>query len=94
MCAVCLTQAAEDGGAAIPGADAGKGAVIAAVVAWVVAAIDTDRKVGALKQLQGHVWRTGFAKGKLVAQLFRLVDGSSGPKSCAWLFYSAVIVNS
>eukprot|EP00775_Hariotina_reticulata_P005707 gene5707-5947_t len=64
-------QAAEDGGAAIPDAGAGKDAVIAAVVAWVRAAIDADRKVGALKQLQGHVWRTGFAKGQLVAQLFR-----------------------
>jgi methionine salvage enolase-phosphatase E1 len=91
---VCVTQAAEDGGAAIPGADAGKGAVIAAVVAWVVAAIDMERKVGALKQLQGHVWRTGFAQGKLVAQLFRLVDGSSGSQELCMALYSAVIVNS
>lgn len=73
MCAVWVMQAAEDGGAAIPDAGAGKDAVIAAVVAWVGAAIDADRKVGALKQLQGHVWRTGFVKGQLVAQLFRLV---------------------
>eukprot|EP00878_Enallax_costatus_P002117 GHUV01002285.1.p1 GENE.GHUV01002285.1~~GHUV01002285.1.p1 ORF type:complete len:493 (+),score=190.38 GHUV01002285.1:198-1676(+) len=64
-------QAAADGGAAIPDVDAGKDAVIEAVVSWVHAAIAADRKIGALKQLQGHVWRSGFNNGKLVAQLFR-----------------------
>jgi len=28
-------------------------------------------QIGALKTLQGHIWREGFASGKLVAQLFR-----------------------
>jgi methylthioribulose 1-phosphate dehydratase/enolase-phosphatase E1 len=28
-------------------------------------------QVGALKQLQGHIWRSGFRSGQLVAQLFR-----------------------
>lgn len=64
-------QAASDGGAAIPDAAAGKAAVVDAVVAWVEAAISADRKIGALKQLQGHVWRRGFSSGELVAQLFR-----------------------
>jgi methylthioribulose 1-phosphate dehydratase/enolase-phosphatase E1 len=27
--------------------------------------------VGALKQLQGHIWRAGFTSGKLTAELFR-----------------------
>jgi hypothetical protein len=139
-----LRQAAADGAAAIPGAAAGKAAVVDAAVAWVEAAIAADRKVGgrarragrqrrrahakrgrtgpsgsgspgaqqligralstarpaaplpcarplarfavpssapprplrapqigALKQLQGHVWRKGFASGDLVAQIFR-----------------------
>jgi methionine salvage enolase-phosphatase E1 len=64
-------QAAEDGAAAIPEAAAGREAVIAAVVAWVHAAIAADRKIGALKQLQGHVWRAGFKSGKMTAELFR-----------------------
>ncbi|KAI8464624.1 MAG: HAD-like domain-containing protein [Monoraphidium minutum] len=64
-------QAAADGGAAVPGADAGQAAVVDAVAAWVEAAISADRKVGPLKQLQGHVWRAGFGSGALVAQLFR-----------------------
>ncbi|WIA33460.1 hypothetical protein OEZ86_006590 [Tetradesmus obliquus] len=64
-------QAAEDGAAPIPDAAAGKEAVIAAVVSWVQSAIAADRKIGALKQLQGHVWRAGFRSGKMTAQLFR-----------------------
>jgi hypothetical protein len=27
--------------------------------------------VGALKQLQGHIWRAGFTRGALTAELFR-----------------------
>ena len=30
------------------------------------AAIAADRKVTALKQLQGHIWRTGFQKGQVL----------------------------
>lgn len=51
------------------------------MVEWVHAAIAADRKVGALKQLQGHVWRTAFRSGKLVAQLFRWAAGS---QRAAW----------
>lgn len=66
-------QAAADGAGApqIPDDGAGKAAVVDAVVAWAEAAIAADRKVGALKQLQGHIWRGGFKSGALVAQLFR-----------------------
>jgi methylthioribulose 1-phosphate dehydratase/enolase-phosphatase E1 len=64
-------QAADDGAAAIPDGAAGKDSVIEAVVSWVHAAIAADRKIGPLKQLQGHVWRSGFKSGKMVAQLFR-----------------------
>jgi hypothetical protein len=34
-------------------------------VGWVNAAIAADRKVTALKQLQGHIWRAGFTKGEV-----------------------------
>jgi methylthioribulose 1-phosphate dehydratase/enolase-phosphatase E1 len=78
------TQAAADGGAAIPPASAGQAAVVEAVVAWVHAAIAADRKVGALKQLQGHVWRSGFKKGELVAQLFRCVWVLGGQRVAHW----------
>jgi methylthioribulose 1-phosphate dehydratase/enolase-phosphatase E1 len=44
------------------------------VVSWVHAAIAADRKIGALKQLQGHVWRAGFKSGKMTAQLFRWIQ--------------------
>jgi methylthioribulose 1-phosphate dehydratase/enolase-phosphatase E1 len=70
-------QAAADGGAPIPPSTAEQGAVIDAVVAWVHAAIAADRKVGALKQLQGHVWRAGFKSGQLMAQLFRCARSAS-----------------
>lgn len=63
------TQAALDAQAGptppIPPPSAGRAAVISAVVAWVHAAIASDRKVTALKQLQGHVWRTGFQAGQV-----------------------------
>ncbi len=61
---MCPTQALVDAqGLSIPLADAGKEAVIDAVVKWVEQAIAEDRKIGALKQLQGHIWRTGFKAG-------------------------------
>jgi len=46
-------------------------AVVAAAVAWASAASAADRKAPALKALQGRVWRGGFERGDLVAQLFR-----------------------
>jgi methylthioribulose 1-phosphate dehydratase/enolase-phosphatase E1 len=52
-------------------ASAPKEQVIAAAVAWASDASARDRKVPALKNLQGRVWRGGFAQGDLVAQLFR-----------------------
>lgn len=65
-------QAAADG-ETFPTITASKAKVIDGVVAWVHEAIAQDRKVGALKQLQGHVWRSGFKKGQLTAELFRWV---------------------
>lgn len=32
--------------------------------------IDTDQKIGALKTLQGRVWRSGFESGELVAHVY------------------------
>lgn len=70
-------QAAEDvaagvaGAAAIPAAEAGQAAVVDAVVRWVEGAVAADRKVGALKELQGHIWEGGFNKGVIKAELFR-----------------------
>lgn len=40
--------------------DGEKEAVISALVANVEAMIKADRKITSLKQLQGHIWRTGF----------------------------------
>ncbi|CAM6096373.1 unnamed protein product [Calypogeia fissa] len=39
--------------------------IVAALEVNVVAAIKADRKVTALKQLQGHIWRSGYEKGEL-----------------------------
>ncbi|KAG2447166.1 hypothetical protein HYH02_007912 [Chlamydomonas schloesseri] len=60
-----------DGAAAVPEPGAGKAEVVDAAVAWVSGAIAADRKVGALKNLQGHIWRSGFSSGALQAELFR-----------------------
>ncbi|PNW88149.1 hypothetical protein CHLRE_01g016528v5 [Chlamydomonas reinhardtii] len=71
------TQAAADvaegraGAAAVPEPGAGQAAVVEAVAGWVQAAIAADRKVTALKNLQGHIWRSGFSSGALQAELFR-----------------------
>lgn len=67
-----VPQAAADG-QVFPAITASKAEVVDAAVAWVHEAIAADRKVGALKQLQGHVWRTGFKQGQLTAELFRWV---------------------
>ncbi|KAJ4726330.1 haloacid dehalogenase-like hydrolase family protein [Melia azedarach] len=50
--------------------DAGKEEVIAALVANVEAMIKADRKITALKQLQGHIWRTGFESNELEGVVF------------------------
>uniref|UniRef100_A0A7C8Z5K6 Acireductone synthase n=1 Tax=Opuntia streptacantha TaxID=393608 RepID=A0A7C8Z5K6_OPUST len=59
-----------DGAIPIPPDDAGKNEVIAALVANVQAMIKADRKITALKQLQGHIWKTGFQNGELEGMVF------------------------
>ncbi|GLJ07432.1 hypothetical protein SUGI_0067000 [Cryptomeria japonica] len=54
----------------IPSAEAGKDEVINAVEANVSSMISADRKITALKQLQGHIWRTGYARHELQGELF------------------------
>ncbi|XP_058101007.1 probable bifunctional methylthioribulose-1-phosphate dehydratase/enolase-phosphatase E1 [Magnolia sinica] len=58
------------GSVPIPPADGGKEAVIASLVANVEAMIKADRKIPALKQLQGHIWRTGFQNKELQGVFF------------------------
>ncbi|KAI9178562.1 hypothetical protein LWI28_027943 [Acer negundo] len=48
----------------------GKELVIASLVANVESMIRADRKVTALKQLQPHIWRTGFQCNELVGVVF------------------------
>ncbi|XP_059661501.1 probable bifunctional methylthioribulose-1-phosphate dehydratase/enolase-phosphatase E1 1 [Cornus florida] len=58
------------GAVPIPSDNAGKEEVIAALVANVEAMIRADRKITALKQLQGHIWRTGFQNNELKGIVF------------------------
>ncbi|KAH7544122.1 hypothetical protein JRO89_XS15G0112000 [Xanthoceras sorbifolium] len=58
------------GAVPIPSDDAGKEEVIAALVTNVDAMIKADRKITALKQLQGHIWRTGFESHELEGVVF------------------------
>ncbi|KAK2968438.1 hypothetical protein RJ640_004444, partial [Escallonia rubra] len=58
------------GAVPIPSEDAGKTEVIAALVANVNAMIKADRKITALKQLQGHIWQTGFQNNELEGVVF------------------------
>ncbi|KAK9209196.1 hypothetical protein WN944_001560 [Citrus x changshan-huyou] len=58
------------GAVPIPPSDAGKEEVIAALVANVDAMIKADPKITALKQLQGHIWRTGFESNELEVEAF------------------------
>lgn len=48
----------------------GKELVIASLVANVEAMIRADRKVTVLKQLEGHIWRTGFQSNEFVGVVF------------------------
>ncbi|KAF7057495.1 hypothetical protein CFC21_064752 [Triticum aestivum] len=50
--------------------DAGKEEVISSLVANVEAMIKADRKITSLKQLQGHIWRTGFERKELKGVVF------------------------
>lgn len=54
----------------IPSDDAGKEEVIAALVSNVGEMIKADRKITALKQLQGHIWNTGFQNNELKGVVF------------------------
>ncbi|CAK9318143.1 unnamed protein product [Citrullus colocynthis] len=58
------------GAVPIPPDNAGKEEVIVALVANVEAMIKADRKITALKQLQGHIWRTGFSGNELEGVVF------------------------
>ncbi|GLT83333.1 hypothetical protein SLE2022_016280 [Rubroshorea leprosula] len=58
------------GAVPIPSNDMGKEEVIAALVANVEGMIKADRKITALKQLQGHIWRTGFENNELEGVVF------------------------
>ncbi|KAI4388137.1 hypothetical protein MLD38_000495 [Melastoma candidum] len=58
------------GAVQIPSNEAGKEEVIAALVTNVEAMIKADRKITSLKQLQGHIWRTGFFSDEIEAIVF------------------------
>uniref|UniRef100_A0A1J3D0G0 Probable bifunctional methylthioribulose-1-phosphate dehydratase/enolase-phosphatase E1 n=1 Tax=Noccaea caerulescens TaxID=107243 RepID=A0A1J3D0G0_NOCCA len=58
------------GASPIPHADEGQDKVIAAMVSNVEAMIKADRKITALKELQGHIWRTGFECDELKSVVF------------------------
>ncbi|KAM7492577.1 hypothetical protein LguiA_035498 [Lonicera macranthoides] len=58
------------GAVPIPPDGAGKEDVIAALVANVDAMIKADRKITSLKQLQGHIWQTGFQNNELEGVVF------------------------
>eukprot|EP00249_Psilotum_nudum_P008080 c21030_g1_i1 orf=154-1668(+) len=44
--------------------------LISAIEANVLSMIESDRKITALKQLQGHIWRSGYANGELKGEVF------------------------
>ncbi|PIA35237.1 hypothetical protein AQUCO_03600123v1 [Aquilegia coerulea] len=54
----------------IPPEDAEKEEMISSLAANVEEMIKADRKITALKQLQGHVWRTGFQTKELEAVVY------------------------
>ncbi|KAK1325523.1 putative bifunctional methylthioribulose-1-phosphate dehydratase/enolase-phosphatase E1 1 [Acorus calamus] len=64
------------GAVPIPPDDAGKEEVIASLVANVEAMIKADRKITSLKQLQGHIWRTGFEKKEIKGVVYDDVPGA------------------
>ncbi|CAO2198540.1 unnamed protein product [Urochloa humidicola] len=58
------------GAVSVPPEEAGKDAIIDALVANVEAMIEADRKITSLKQLQGHIWRTGFEGQEIKGVVF------------------------
>lgn len=70
-----VAQAVEDVNSGIVGAvridpTDSKTTLIKSVVKNVNWLMSNDRKVGALKSLQGHIWREGYATGELKGDLF------------------------
>ncbi|KAJ0988856.1 hypothetical protein J5N97_007212 [Dioscorea zingiberensis] len=59
------------GAVPIPSDEVGKEEVIDSIVTNVEAMIRADRKITALKQLQGHIWRTGFKNNELQGVVFQ-----------------------
>lgn len=64
-------QALADGTPLPEASSATKDEIITAAVAFCESQMAADRKTTALKSLQGHIWREGFASGQLRAELFR-----------------------
>ncbi|XP_062206900.1 probable bifunctional methylthioribulose-1-phosphate dehydratase/enolase-phosphatase E1 1 isoform X2 [Phragmites australis] len=58
------------GAVPVPPDEAGKDKVIDALAANVEAMIKADRKITSLKQLQGHIWRTGFEGQEIEGVVF------------------------
>ncbi|CAD6257123.1 unnamed protein product [Miscanthus lutarioriparius] len=58
------------GAVPVPPDEAGKEEVIDSLVSNVESMIKADRKITSLKQLQGHIWRTGFEKKEIQGVLF------------------------
>ncbi|TYZ63094.1 hypothetical protein PybrP1_002624 [[Pythium] brassicae (nom. inval.)] len=58
-----------------PDGAADKDATIRSVVEYVHWNIGADRKIGALKQLQGFIWDVGYQSGELKAQVYDDVPG-------------------
>jgi len=54
----------------IPASDAPRDQVIDATVANVQSQMDDDRKITALKQLQGHMWVAGYQSGELQGEVY------------------------
>ena len=55
------------GSQALPSTDE-REAMVGALVANVEAMMDADRKILALKTLQGHMWRTAYQEGDVMGQ--------------------------
>ncbi|KAI4374698.1 hypothetical protein MLD38_012661 [Melastoma candidum] len=58
------------GAVPIPADEEGEEKVIAALVANIEVMIRADRKITSLKQLQGHIWKTGFSKKEIKGVVF------------------------
>ncbi|KAJ3683288.1 hypothetical protein LUZ60_013515 [Juncus effusus] len=58
------------GSVPVPPDEAGKDAVIDALVRNVEAMIKADRKITSLKQLQGRIWRTGFEGKEILGVVY------------------------